>query len=181
MIDGERIADRALTALAEATDEQLVVANDMRAPIWFPGHRIASDAVPGLGPLAGLRTALEAAAGAAILVVAWDMPFVTGALLRALRDAAEQTGAGAMVPMHAPGETPEPLCAYYGPASLERCDMLLARGERRADALREALPGAGTLQGDALRRFGDPARLFTSVDTPESLALLGGSFDASRL
>src|SRR5215218_3306938 len=85
IIDGLRIADRALLALRGATDSQLVIANDERAARWFPHDRIVADAEAGLGPLGGLRTALAAADGAAVLVVAWDMPFVTSALLATLR------------------------------------------------------------------------------------------------
>jgi molybdopterin-guanine dinucleotide biosynthesis protein A len=174
-----RVADRALAALAEASDEQLVVANDARAAEWFPGRRIVPDAVPGLGPLAGLRAGLEAADGAAMLVIAWDMPFVPGGLLCALREAGEATAADAAVPVHPPGETPEPVCAYYAPAALHLCRALLAGGERRAAAVYENLGTVHRLEGEALRRFGDPARLFTSIDTPAALAAAGGVLDAS--
>ena len=81
LVDGLRIADRVLSALRGATDRQLVVANDARAAQWFPGMRVVADAEEGLGPLHGLRTALAAAEGEPVLVVAWDMPFVTTALL----------------------------------------------------------------------------------------------------
>ena len=170
-----RIADRVLGALREATDNRLVVANDPQATAWFAGERVISDATRGLGPLMGLATALDAAGGAAVLVVAWDMPFVTGALLRALRDRGERSGTAA-APMHGPGRWIEPLCAYYPPGALSACRALLAAGERRAAALLERLPGVITLDDQALAPFGEPARLFESVDSPEDLAALGGDF-----
>jgi len=172
-IDGARIADRALSALAGASDVQIVVANDPGATIWFPGARIVSDAEPGLGPLAGLRTALRAADGVGVLVVAWDMPFVTAALLGALRSIGE-SGASAVVPVSDHLGMPDPLCAYYGRAALPPCERLLAHGERRAIALFEALPGAVALRGAELAAFGDPAHLLRSVDTAEELEALGG-------
>jgi molybdopterin-guanine dinucleotide biosynthesis protein A len=171
--DGLRIADRALTALRGATDRQIVVANDPRATRWFPGLRVVKDAEEGHGPLHGLRTALAAAEGAPVLVVAWDMPFVTAALLSALRAEGEQ-GATAVVPLAGSPPRAEPLCAYYGAGALIACDALIARGERRAAALFEALPSAVAIPERLLEAHGDPARLFMSVDSPEQLDALGG-------
>ena len=178
-VGGERIADRALAALCVAADRVIVVANDPDAGAWFPSKRVVADEAPGLGPLGGLATALAAAEGAAILVVAWDMPYVTVALLRELRRRGE-AGASAVVPVHGAKGWAEPLCAWYAPAALVRCRALLATGERRAGALFDALPRAERMEGPDLSRFGSPARLFTSVDTPEQLAALGGRVDDQR-
>ena len=108
-----------------------------------------------------------------MLVVAWDMPFVTAALLSALRAEGER-GASAAVPVAGNPPRAEPLCAYYGAGAIAACDVLLARGERRAAALFESLPGAMTVGADVLATLGDPARLLLSVDTLEDLAALGG-------
>jgi molybdopterin-guanine dinucleotide biosynthesis protein A len=174
LVGGLRIADRARAALRTASDRQIVVANDPRASSWFPGARVVPDAEPGVGPLAGLRTALEAADGDGVLVLAWDMPFVTSALLRTLR-AMGESGASAVVPVSGPSSLPEPLCAYYAPEALHTCERLLAEGERRAGALFEALAGTATLRGSDLQALGDPSHLLLSVDTPEVLSALGGS------
>ena len=175
-LGGQRVADTVLAALRGATATQVVVANDPAAAEWFPGQRIVADDTPGLGPLGGLATALGAAEGAPALVVAWDMPFVTADLLRELRRRGE-AGASAVVPVHGVDGWAEPLCAWYGPAALEICHALLAAGARRAAALFDALPGAATLGDAALAPFGDPARLFDSIDTPERLAELGGALE----
>lgn len=172
-IGGARIADRALRALRAATDRQVVIANDRRAPGWFPGEQTIPDDEPGLGPLNGLRTALRAAAGEGLLVVAWDMPFVTPDLLAELRRIGE-ADAIAVAPRLSETMPAEPLCAYYPPAALPACERLLGGGARRAAALLEALAGARTLTGPALAAFGDPARLLRSVDSPDALAELGG-------
>ena len=175
-IDGLRIADRALAALAEASDRQLVIANDPAAHTWFPGHPVIADAEPGLGPLAGLATAFQAAEGRAMVVVAWDMPFVTGPLLRSMRRRGEVAEAS-VVPVHGPQGRAEPLCAYYRAEAGAIALSLLRTGERRAQALYETLAAAGaavTMSDRGLDRFGDPARLFTSVDSPIELARLGG-------
>lgn len=102
------------------------------------------------------------------------MPFVPAALLVAIRERGESAGAP-VAPVHGTGRWAEPLCAWYPPSSLAPCRALLARGERRAGALLEASPRAEWMDDGALARFGDVARMFTSVDTPERLAGLGGS------
>jgi molybdopterin-guanine dinucleotide biosynthesis protein A len=173
LVDGLRIADRVLAALRGATDRQIVIANDSRAAHWFPGMHVVADAEEGLGPLHGVRTALAAASGKPVLVVAWDMPFVTTALLSALRTVGE-SGASAAVPVGGNPGHAEPLCAYYGAGALATCDALLARGERRAAALHESLTGARALTGGELSSLGDPSRLLFSVDTMEDLATIGG-------
>ena len=175
-IAGVRIADRALAALAEATERQLVVANDPRAPAWFPDQPVVADAQPGLGPLAGLATAFLAAEGRAIIVLAWDMPFVPGALLRSMRRRGEVAEAS-VVPVHGADATVEPLCAYYRAEAGAIVASLLRTGERSARALYETLASAGaavTMGDRGLERFGEPARLFTSVDSAATLAALGG-------
>jgi molybdenum cofactor guanylyltransferase len=177
-VGGSRIADLALAALRGATTSQLVAANDPRAPRWFPGLRVIADETPGLGPLGGLATALRAAAGAPVIVVAWDMPFVTTDLLLELRRRGE-AGVSAVVPVHGPERQAEPLCAWYAAESLATCQALLDAGARRAAALFDALPRAVTVDDQDVAPFGPPARLFTSVDSPEALAALGGSFDPS--
>ncbi|MFL5619442.1 MAG: molybdenum cofactor guanylyltransferase [Gemmatimonadaceae bacterium] len=173
LVDGLRIADRALAALRGATERQIVVANDPRAARWFPGLQTVPDAEEGFGPLHGLRTALASAEGAPVLVVAWDMPFVTAALMSALRAEGER-GAAAVVPVAGNPPRAEPLCAYYAAGALAACDVLIARGERRAAALYETLSGATTVRERDLEELGDPARLLFSVDTLDDLGMLGG-------
>jgi molybdopterin-guanine dinucleotide biosynthesis protein A len=174
-----RIADRALIALKGATDAQVVVSNDGAAEEWFPSLPVVADAVPGLGPLAGIATGLRAAKGAAVIVLAWDMPFVTAPLLRGMRALGELDGA-AVIPVHGSGQIAEPLCAYYPPEALETCLRLLEAGERRAGSLVEALPSAVSIPERLLTEHGDLERLFMSVDSPEQLAAIGGEMPAPR-
>ena len=166
-----RIAERALAALRAATTTQLVVANDAAAHSWFPNERIVGDREPGSGPLAGIEAALAASGGRAVIVLAWDMPFVPAALLRELRRRGGD-GVDAVVPLRAMHR--EPLCAWYGPGAQVACRRLLAAGERRAGALADAVR-VRWMDSAAIEPFGDAERIFTSVDTPEALAALGGA------
>lgn len=150
------------------------MANDPAAREWFPRERVVNDERRGLGPLAGIAAGLAAADGLSAIVLAWDMPFVPAELLRRLRErAAAVTGVDAVVPMH--GTTPEPLCAWYAPTAAAVCRALLEGGERRARTLAASLSRVEWLDESSLGGLGDLERAFTSVDTPERLAAVGGA------
>jgi molybdopterin-guanine dinucleotide biosynthesis protein A len=143
------------------------VANDPAADGWLPGLPRVADSRPGLGPLAGVEAAL-AHSGADVLVVAWDMPFVSPALLRALRALGAQ-GHDAVVPESDTGRL-EPTCALY----TQRCRPALQRwldlGRRGAGDFLASCPRVRTLPVSEVARFGDPERLFFSVNTTDALA-----------
>jgi len=159
--------------LAASTTSRLVVANDPAAPGWFPGESVIADDASGHGPLAGIATALRVADGRPVIVLAWDMPFVSPELLIELRRRGS-AGVDAVVPLH--GGQREPLCAWYAADAAAVCRRLLESGERRAVALAENLPRVAWLEDADLAALGDPQRMFTSVDTPDALAALGGAY-----
>jgi molybdopterin-guanine dinucleotide biosynthesis protein A len=166
-IAGTRIIDRVATVLRHATDDLLLIANDPSADGWLPGVRRATDVLPGLGGLGGIHAALHHAAGA-VLVVAWDMPFVPAALLAALREAG--ASADAVVPASDSKRGVEPLCAYYAPSCLEPIQRRLAAGDRRVVAFFDDVRMV-RLEAESVSRFGDPAIMFMNVNTPDDLAL----------
>ena len=168
-VGGRRIVDRVAAALAAAADELLLIANDPRAEEWLPGVRRASDVRRDAGSLGGIHAALVHAGGPA-LVVAWDMPFVTAPLLRALRAVAADADADAVVPESDSKRGLEPLCAFYGPACVPAIERRLDAGDRRVVAFYEDVR-LRRLEAAAVARFGDPARLFLNVNTPAELAL----------
>jgi molybdopterin-guanine dinucleotide biosynthesis protein A len=164
-VAGVRIVDRVAAGLRATCDDLLLVANAPGAAAWLPGARVAADVWPGCGSLGGLHAAL-AHAGRAVLVVAWDMPFVPAALLAAMRDAGA-AGAPAVVPDGEGGA--EPLCAYYAADCLAAAERLLRAGERRARALGDAV-GAVRLPAREVARFGAPRTIFHGVNTAAELA-----------
>jgi molybdenum cofactor guanylyltransferase len=169
-VGGRRILDAVASALAASADEVMLVANAPGAERWLEGARAVRDVVADAGSLGGLHAALAHAAPHDVLVVAWDMPFVPAALLRALRQRGEAGGATAVLPRgpvrHAGLPAGEPLCAWYSASCLTSAAALLQDGERRAAAL--AAAGHAVLLDPA--PFGDPARLFANVNTPDELA-----------
>ena len=165
-VAGSRIVDRVAAALRAETDSLLLVANDPGADAWLAGVPRIADREPGLGPLAGIHAALIHA-GTSVLVVAWDMPFVTRPLLAELRCRGESAGI-AVVPESAPGQI-EPTCALYTQASTPVMGRWLGSGRSGAAAFLSGCAGVDRIAAADVGRFGDPARLFFSINTPAAL------------
>jgi molybdopterin-guanine dinucleotide biosynthesis protein A len=112
-------------------------------------------------PLAGIVAALRHAGGP-VVIVGCDFPFAPPALLRALAEAPEPL----VVP--APGNEPQPLLARWSPELLPDLEEALALEEPLRRTVASLAP---RLWDDAeLARFGDPARAFLNVNTPDDLA-----------
>ena len=166
LVDGRRILDRLVDAFVAAFAEPpLLVANAPGAAGWRPDLRVVPDAVPGLGALGGIYTAV-CEAPAPVVLAAWDMPFVTPELLREL--AAGLESADACLPASEGPRGLEPLCAAYGPKVRPAIEAALARGDRRAVAFHDSV-GVAILNGAKIRSLGDPGRLFFNVNTAEDL------------
>lgn len=183
-VDGRRIVDRVASALREVTDDLLLIANAPDASQWLPGVRTEADVRTGLGALGGLHAAL-AHAETDILLVAWDMPFVSAALLGEMR----RIGDGGVDESHHSltfVESPdvvipesdgsrrgvEPLCAWYSQRCLPAVERTLDAGDLRVIGFHE-LVRVQRLPVLRVRDFGDPQRLFSNVNTREELAALG--------
>lgn len=161
-----RLTDAPLRALSACCDDVLIAANDAEAASWFPGLRVVHDAVPGLGALGALATALRAADGRTVVVCAWDLPFITAEVLREV-GAALAAGARCCVPQHADG-TLEPLVAAYDASCAADAETLLAGGERAAHALRDRVRGARWMIADQPTSLVDDLTFF-NVNTPNDL------------
>ncbi|MGH2901696.1 MAG: NTP transferase domain-containing protein, partial [Solirubrobacteraceae bacterium] len=78
-VGGQRIIDRIAAALTSVVPELILITSAAGAESWLPGVRVIPDAWRKQGSLVGIHTALRYAEQP-ILLVAWDMPFVTRAL-----------------------------------------------------------------------------------------------------
>ena len=86
------------------------------------------DSIPGQGPIVGIRSALAAHPGAAWLVVACDLPFLSdGALSQLLAGRDPAASATAYSSVH--DGLPEPLCAIWEPKAAAEIDAFLAKGK----------------------------------------------------
>ena len=169
-VGGERILDRVVRALQAATETPpLLIANDPDAPSWRLDLKTIPDVRAGFGTLGGLYTAVSAGAGP-VLCVAWDMPFVPEALLRALIAGATAGKYDAFLPKSTGPRGLEPLCAVYGPACGPAIAARLDQKEGDLAAISfHADVRVGILSLAQVKAFGDPDELFLNVNAPEDL------------
>jgi molybdopterin-guanine dinucleotide biosynthesis protein A len=169
-VGGQRIIDRVIDAVQSATGEPpLIVANAADAPAWRPDLRTVTDVEPRQGALGGIYTAVQAGAGP-VLVAAWDMPFLTRELLRALMDGSSAFDVYA--PESGGPRGIEPLCAVYSPACGPAIRDAIARGDLSAVAFHGAVR-VGVLPRSAVELHGPAERLFFNVNAPRDLERAG--------
>jgi molybdopterin-guanine dinucleotide biosynthesis protein A len=168
MVGGSRIVDRVVTALQAVTPDIVLVANDAEAVNWLPGVALLSDRHPSGGGMAGVEAALHR--GSDALVVAWDMPFVTVALLELLLSEARTHESLVTLPESDSPYGIEPFCAYYSARLLPLFADFFAGGGGAARDFINRVPSVHRVSIDVIRRIGDPTRLFFSVNTPDDLA-----------
>jgi molybdopterin-guanine dinucleotide biosynthesis protein A len=167
LVGGERILDRLVRVMASALGEQpLLVANAPDAGTWRPDLRTVPDVRTGLGALGGIYTAvLEGPAP--VLCVAWDMPFVSEPLIRAIADGLHHHDA--MLPESEGRRGVEPLCAAYGPACRDAIAQSLDSGDLRAIGFHDRIR-VGILSLADVRALADPELVFFNVNTADDLA-----------
>ncbi len=163
---GRRIIDRVAAALRPVVSSVVLVSNDPDAGGWLPGTPVMRDRRAERGGLVGVHTAIAHATDF-VLVVAWDMPFVTPPLLLLIRDRALDSGLAA-VPEGPRG--PEPMCAAYPRGALGDADAAIDAGELTLSRFIDRLSGVARIPRTEVERIGDPARLFFNVNSPADLA-----------
>ena len=166
-VAGVRIIDRVVGALREVSSEVILVSNAIDAPRWLTGARVFADVRGERGSLVGIHTAL-AQARSSVMVVAWDMPFVTSELLRFIQERGRDEPF-ATVPEGSGGL--EPFCAMYTPACLPVFESALDSGEFRMSTVLERLPSLTRIPVSEITTIGDPSRLFFNVNSAADLTL----------
>jgi molybdopterin-guanine dinucleotide biosynthesis protein A len=105
---------------SEVSETWLVISADSRRPSWT--ESVVVDRVPDLGPMGGIDTAFETTSAEWLLVVAADLPYLTG---RSVRLVCEGRGDGTQAVIARDSQKRiQPLCACYHRdtrASLHHC------------------------------------------------------------
>lgn len=161
------MVDRVANALSTVTDTVLLISNSPDAPRWLSRVTTVGDRRAERGSLVGIHSALTHAR-APVLVVAWDMPFVSPPLLRLISERGK-SAAFAAVPHGLAG--PEPFCAVYTLACVAYIEAALDEGDLRLSALLQRLPHVDEIDLDEVSEAGDPDRLFLNVNDLADLAV----------
>lgn len=172
LVDGLPIVERVAAALRPVTDGLLLSVGNTDVAAALPGVARVHDAISGAGPLAGIHAALRATQGA-VLVCAWDMPFVSPLLLAELRRVGE-LGNDAVIPAGV-DERPEPLCAWYSFSALSAIERRL--GGATSGSVVAALVGCAlrVIPLAEVQRFADPRTMFSNINTHEDLLAVSGN------
>jgi molybdopterin-guanine dinucleotide biosynthesis protein A len=157
-----------VSALKVVTRDIVLSANHPDARKWLEHVAIMSDERDGIGGISGIQRGLSS--GRNVLVVAWDMPFVTGDLLAAIATAGIEQHADAAVPVSNSPRGIEPFCAWYSTTALAPLNRFLVEGGGSASDFVGRLPRVHRIPQSVTARFGDPRVLFFSVNTPQELA-----------
>ena len=156
LIDGRPLWQRQLATLRATAPVELFISGKPDGPYAADGVPIIADAIPGLGPLAGLAAALRHARQARLLVLAIDLPAITAPFLGKLL-------AGAPAVPRRDGRF-EPLAAVYPSACRPLVEECLRESDRSMQrfvrlALEHRLLRIHDLDADE-------AALFRNVNTP---------------
>ena len=100
------------------------------------GYEVIPDLYPGEGPLGGILTALRNSSAEWNLIVACDMPGLTGEFLGGLMEAAERSDGEVLAPVGPDGNI-QPLCAVYRLSARPGFQRAFERGVRRMKAALE--------------------------------------------
>lgn len=162
-LGGKPLIEHVLQRVEGLGDEVLVTTNRPE-DYAFLGKRMVGDQRPGAGALDGLLTALEAAGGERVLLLACDMPFVSRSLLEHML--AIETDAEVVIPRR--GGKLQPLHAIYAKSCAGPVREALGAGEKRMISF---FPRIQTwiVEQEILDQY-DPDGLSTfNVNTPDEL------------
>jgi molybdenum cofactor guanylyltransferase len=160
------LASRPLVARVVATvgsaglDPVVVAKPD--SPLPKLDCRVLSEPSEPRHPLAGVLAALGASAGRGVVAIACDMPLVPAKLLTWLAQLEEPVAVCEV------GGRLEPLLGRYSPEVSEPLTRSLEAGAPMREAVAELDPFV--IGEDRVARFGDPARIFFNINSPEDLA-----------
>src|SRR6202158_1865884 len=168
---GQTLLDRALDVIGTVCERVAIVGDPAKFAKYGSSKHgsskyesVVADIFPGCGPLGGIHAALVHSPAELNLMLAVDMPFVSGELLAFLFAAAEASDAIVTVPRS--GKGLQPLCAVY------RCDFSLAAeqalraGKYKIDAVFSSMSVRLIEEGE-LAAAGFSERSFFNVNTPQ--------------
>jgi molybdopterin-guanine dinucleotide biosynthesis protein A len=163
-LGGRRIIERVVAAVAPAVDDLLIVTNTPER-YAFLGIAMVGDVYAEHGALGGIYSGLKSAPGEAAFTVACDMPFVCTDVVRLVIE----RGADVDVVVPRVGGQLETLHALYRKTCLAPIEARLAARQLKIVGF---FPDVRVCEVDEadIARYGDPARLFMNVNTPEELA-----------
>lgn len=163
-LGGKPMIEHVLLQVEELGGEIIITSNNTKEYEYL-GKRIATDRDPGAGALTGLQTALEAAKGSTVFVIACDMPFPNKSFISHLLSLASR--ADAIVPFF--NDRYQPLHAVYSRETcLSAIENAISRGQKRVISF---FPNINVLKikEDEISEYTQDGLSFFNVNTPNDL------------
>jgi len=159
--EGQMLLARGLGKLRQVCGQVTIVGDK---EIYSGYGRAISDVFPNCGPLGGIHAALAQSVAELNLMLAVDMPFVSGDLLAFLLRQASESTAIVIVPRTRRGL--QPLCAVYRAAFADVAEKAIRAGNYKIDAAFAGIPIYVVSDAD-LTAAGFSERDFFNVNTPD--------------
>jgi molybdopterin-guanine dinucleotide biosynthesis protein A len=163
VVDGATIFDRQCQVLLPRVAEIIV-----STPTGARGFRTVVDPVPGIGPLAGIAAGLAAATTPWLLVLAGDMPYISGVLVDRMLESANADADAVGIRV---GALPEPLlCVLRVEVArpiVER--RVLERRLKASELLTDAGLRTACIEEHELRAIDPELRALFNVNVPDDL------------
>jgi molybdopterin-guanine dinucleotide biosynthesis protein A len=184
---GETLIARTLHLLQRSRLQPTIVGDPEKFAGLALGAPVIPDDTPGLGPLAGIATALRHTKKPWNLIVGCDLPFLTDDWIRYLIARATRAHKDAesrfdvVIPQNQ--AVPEPLCAMYHQRCVVAISEQLARGIRKVTA---ALAGLrlDLILPEEWKAFDSGGLLFKNMNSPQDYRrareILEGKFKGQR-
>jgi molybdopterin-guanine dinucleotide biosynthesis protein A len=160
------VIDAVVQAAMGTCQEVIIIANEPE-PYSYSGLPVFPDILPGLGPLAGLQSALRHAKAEKIFLLGCDMPLLNSELLNLMWEI--PTWAPVVIPGTPRGL--EPLHAIYHKSLLPIVDNRISAGNLSLQSLVRDIPRHIVSPADILK-ICPSFKCLTSANTPGDLAKL---------
>ncbi|MGD0873090.1 MAG: molybdenum cofactor guanylyltransferase [Bryobacteraceae bacterium] len=160
---GAALVETVAEAVSQGVGHPLLVGNRDRYDGL--GYEVIPDLYPGEGPLGGVLTSLQNSGAEWNLIVACDMPELTGGFLGGLMEAAEGRDCEVLAPVGPDGNI-EPLCAVYRRSARPGLQGAFERGVRQMRAALEEVR--------IVTHFVPELAHFQNVNTPGDWARYAG-------
>ncbi len=177
-LNGRPMLTHVLDRVRPLSDSVLITTNNQADYAQF-GLPMASDEAPGAGALPGLETALRAATGDVVVLVACDMPFLSTDLLRHQLAISAETDADVVVPRWEKRLQPTH-AVYRREPCLAAVVVALAAGEKRMISWFDAVKLV-EISAEEVAQFSPDGRTFFNVNTPEELTQAEAMIDAGEV
>ena len=168
VVEGRTIFERQVSVLAPRVQEILVAT-----PHEIAGYRCVRDVLPDVGPLAGIAAGLRATRTPWLLVVAGDMPYLTGDLIDLMLRAGSDLDEAVAFRLHG---LPEPLVCMLSRRAAPAVERRLqVRRNKVAGVFTEERLHVRWIDEAAVREVDPSLRAFCNVNEPEDLRGITGS------